>query len=329
MPVYNESEFIRDSVTSVLNQTFKNFELIIIDDASRDDTVLKIRKFNDLRINLITKTVNSGYTKSLNHGIEISRGKYIARMDGDDICDSDRFKQQIQFLEANQDYILCGTKFRRVDGKPAHVLPENDEKIKSMLLRGNQFIHPSVMIRSSVLKKNRLKYDVSKEPAEDYDLLVRLMSYGKFKNLDLKLLHYRYHDKQISVRSFNLQKSHDHHTRLMFLKKLGIQLSAGLEKLLEQIYSPKSELNWHQASDLKQLFIELRSSNHTKYFGLTELNDLILGLEFDFIRKCRRSSHRSRFLDYMAYLHQKIKFGLKMHWKQEIKFLLNSFSLNA
>ena len=329
MPVYNEAKYIREAIDSVLKQSMVFYDFYIIDDASTDDTVKIIESYNDHRIRLIKKEKNSGYTQSLNQALDLVDTKYVARMDGDDICDPDRFKCQIQFLEANLDYILCGTQFHRVDGKPAHVLPEKDENIKSMLLRGNQFIHPSVMMRSSILKKNRLKYDVLKEPAEDYDLWVRLMPFGKFKNLGIKLLHYRYHDKQISARSFNLQKSHDHHTRLMFLNKLGIQLGAGLEKLLEQIYSPSLELNWHQASDLKRFCIELKSSNYKKYFGTKELNELISGIELDFIRRCRRSSHSSGFLDYMAYLRQKIKFGLKMHWKQEIKFLLNSFNLNA
>lgn len=329
MPVFNEAKYIREAIESVLNQSMQAFDFYIIDDLSTDDTLKIIESYDDYRIRLIKKEKNTGYTQSLNQALDLIDTKYIARMDGDDICDLDRFKFQIQFLEANQDYILCGTQFHRVDGKPAHVLPENDKKIKSMLLRGNQFIHPSVMIRSSVLKQNRIEYNISKEPAEDYNLWVRLMPYGKFKNLDIKLLHYRYHDKQISARSFNLQKSHDHQTRLMFLKQLDIQLSAGLEQLIEDIYSPNLELNWHQASDLKQYFIELRSSHYKEYFGPPELNDLIKGIEFDFIRKCRRNSASSRVVVYMAYLRQKVKFGLKMHWKQEIKFLFNSFSLNA
>ena len=329
MPVFNEAKYIREAIESVLNQSMQAFDFYIIDDLSTDDTLKIIESYDDYRIRLIKKEKNTGYTQSLNQALDLIDTKYIARMDGDDICDLDRFKFQIQFLEANQDYILCGTQFHRVDRKPAHVLPEDDKKIKSMLLRGNQFIHPSVMMRNSILKKNRLKYDVSKEPAEDYDLWVRLMPFGKFKNLDLKLLQYRYHDKQISARSFNLQKSHDDNTRLMYLQKLDLKLSPCHEQLIEQIYSPYSELNWQQASDLKQFFIELRSSNYKEYFGLTELNELNLGLEFDFIRKCCRSSHSSRYIDYLAYLRQKMKFGLKMHWKQEIKFLLNSLGLNA
>lgn len=328
MPVFNEAKYIREAIESVLKQSMQAFDFYIIDDLSTDDTLKIIESYDDHRIRLIKKEKNTGYTQSLNQALDLIDTKYIARMDGDDICDLDRFKFQIQFLEANQDYILCGTQFHRLDVKPAHVLPENDKKIKSMLLRGNQFIHPSVMIRNSVLKKNQLKYDDSKEPAEDYDLWVRLMPFGKFKNLELKLLKYRYHDKQISVRSFNLQKSHDYNTRLIYLQKLDLKLSPCHEQLIEQIYSPNLELNWHQASDLKQIFIELRSSNYKKYFGQTELYELILGLEFDFIRKCRRNSASSRVVVYMAYLRQKVKFGLKMHWKQEIKFLFNSFSLH-
>lgn len=237
MPIYNESLYVKDAIKSILNQSLIDFELIIIDDASTDNTVDLINQFNDDRIILIQKEKNTGYTDSLNLGIDKCSGRYIARMDGDDICHEDRFKVQFEFLENNLDYILCGSQYARIDGQSSFTLPAENDEIKVMLLRGNQFIHPSVMMRKSVLIENNIRYHKEREPAEDYDLWVRLMPYGKFKNLKEPLISYRIHAGQISQRSFKIQKNHDFHTRMLYLINLGINLNQNESRVLENIYS--------------------------------------------------------------------------------------------
>lgn len=243
MPVYNESLYIKDAIKSILNQSYQDFELIIIDDASTDNTVDLINQFNDDRIILIQKKNNTGYTDSLNLGIEKCSGRYIARMDGDDICHEDRFKMQFEFLDNNLDYILCGSQFKRIDGQSSFILPAENDEIKAMLLRGNQFIHPSVMIRKSVLIENNLRYNKEREPAEDYDLWVRLMPYGKFNNLIKPLVTYRIHAGQISQRSFKIQKEQDFHTRMLYLNNLGVSLNQNESLVLENIYSTDKALS--------------------------------------------------------------------------------------
>ena len=108
MPVYNCFDYIQEAINSILNQTFSDFELIIIDDYSSDGTVDLIKKFNDPRIKLTVKSVNSGISNSLNYGLKIAKGKYIARMDGDDISFPDRFERQVKFMDLNPKVILCG-----------------------------------------------------------------------------------------------------------------------------------------------------------------------------------------------------------------------------
>lgn len=108
MPVYNCSKYIHSSTTSILNQTFSDIELIIIDDCSTDNTVDIIKTFNDKRIVLIVKQKNSGITNSLNYALDIAKGKYIARMDGDDISNIDRLEKQYEFMEGHPDVVLCG-----------------------------------------------------------------------------------------------------------------------------------------------------------------------------------------------------------------------------
>jgi hypothetical protein len=122
-------------------------------------------------------------------------------------------------------------------------LPAENHEIKAMLLRGNQFIHPSVMMRKAVLIENNIRYNKDREPAEDYDLWVRLMPLGKFKNLKEPLISYRIHTGQISQRSFKIQKDHDFHTRLLYLNNIGVNLDRNESKVLENIYSTDQSLS--------------------------------------------------------------------------------------
>ena len=108
MPVYNCSKYIYNSTISILNQTFSDFELIIIDDCSTDNTVDILKKFNDERIVLIVKQKNTGITNSLNYALDIAKSKYIARMDGDDISNIDRLEKQYEFMEGHPDVVMCG-----------------------------------------------------------------------------------------------------------------------------------------------------------------------------------------------------------------------------
>lgn len=196
MPVYNCELYVGDAVESILNQTFTDFELIIIDDKSTDLTVRVIKKYTDKRIRLIQKPNNTGYTDSLNYAISIARGEYIARMDGDDISLSERFKIQIDFLKANKDVLLCGTGIKIINSERKLNHPLSHEEIKTKLCFANSIYHPTVVIRKEVF--NIYKYDKNFEPAEDYDLWTKLVFRGKLMNINQTLLHYREHDSQVS-----------------------------------------------------------------------------------------------------------------------------------
>lgn len=196
LPVYNCEKFVSDAVQSVLNQTFSDFELLIIDDCSTDATVSIIQSFSDERINLIIKEKNSGYTDSLNYAISIAKGNYIARMDGDDVCLPTRFQKQIEAMESNEDVILCGTAIQIIDSDKILKHPTNHDDIKVKLCFSNAFFHPSVMFRKEVFAQ--FQYDKKFEPAEDYDLWTRLVFKGKVMNIDEVLLKYRVHQNQIS-----------------------------------------------------------------------------------------------------------------------------------
>lgn len=196
LPVYNCEKFVSEAVQSVLNQTFTDFELLIIDDCSTDATVSIIQSFSDDRINLICKEKNSGYTDSLNYAISIAKGKYIARMDGDDVCLPTRFQKQIEAMNANEEVILCGTAIQIIDSDKILKHPINHDDIKVKLCFSNAFFHPTVMFRKDVFAN--LHYNKEFEPAEDYDLWTQLVFKGKVMNIDEVLLKYRVHQNQIS-----------------------------------------------------------------------------------------------------------------------------------
>jgi glycosyltransferase involved in cell wall biosynthesis len=199
MPVYNCENFIFEAVNSILQQTYSDFELLIIDDASTDNTVSIIEQINDYRIILIKKDSNTGYTNSLNIGLKIAKGKYIARMDGDDISLPLRFEKQVNCLEQNSDIAVCGTWYQLSGTNIIHQHPSKSEDIKLALLECCSLGHPTVMFCKSIIDEYALEYDRNMEPAEDYDLWVKIIRHKKIVNIPEVLLLYRLHSNQVSV----------------------------------------------------------------------------------------------------------------------------------
>lgn len=220
LPVYNCEQFIYEAVNSVLSQTYEDFELLIIDDCSTDNTLKIVKKFKDSRILIIQKEKNTGYTDSLNYGITIANGEYIARMDGDDICLPERFEKQVAFLENNPNVILCGTSIQIIGSNTIIRHPSKHEDIVVKLCFGTSFCHPSVMGRREMFLEN--KYDKNFEPAEDYDLWTRLAVKEELANLDEVLLFYRVYKNQISNTQSGIQFEKSFHCKLRMFSKFNL-----------------------------------------------------------------------------------------------------------
>ncbi len=207
MPAYNAAEYIFEAINSMLNQTFTNFELLVIDDNSRDKTVSIVNSFNDSRIRIILNLENKGISYSLNRGISESAGEYIARMDADDISMPSRLERQIGFLEENRDIGICGTWAVTFGNSTFKIMPECEpELILFCMMLDNRFVHPSVIIRKSVLYRFRLRY--SNVPAEDYDLFSKLVFCTKVANIPEFLLKYRTHANQLTSTKAKLISEH-------------------------------------------------------------------------------------------------------------------------
>lgn len=183
LPTYNGSKTILNAISSVQSQSYNDWELIVVDDGSTDDIESCIP--TDARIRYFKNEKNVGIQKSLNRGIVEAKGRYIARIDDDDIwSDTNKLQKQIAFLETNKKYVLVGTGVIIVDEGgnelQRYLLPQTDEAIRSKMLRKNCFIHSSVLFRNLGLTYSE---DESVRHAEDYELWLRLGKTGKLANL--------------------------------------------------------------------------------------------------------------------------------------------------
>jgi L-malate glycosyltransferase len=207
MPVYNGERFLKSAIESILSQSFSDFEFLIINDGSTDNSDTIIRSFNDKRITLVSNEKNLGLISSLNKGINLAKGKYIARMDGDDISLPERLSKQIGFLELHPEVSLVATNIQLVDegendlGMWAEdVRTKTEKEIRSLLPYTNCIAHPSIVIRTPVAKK--FLYDERQINNEDWDLWMRLASAGhKLAKINEPLLKYRLHTNSITFQS--------------------------------------------------------------------------------------------------------------------------------
>ena len=201
MPVYNGERYLREAVESILNQTFTDFEFIVINDGSTDGSADLLRAYDDPRLRLIEQA-NVGLTRSLNRGIALARGEYIARMDADDISLPTRLQMQIEFLGNHPTVGLVGTSVIHfdVDGKMImeKLLLTESARIKEALLSANQLCHGSVMFRRECLEKVG-GYREEFKHVEDYDLWLRIAEHYEVANLATLLYKWRFTADGISV----------------------------------------------------------------------------------------------------------------------------------
>ncbi|NMC36408.1 glycosyltransferase [Candidatus Beckwithbacteria bacterium] len=193
MPAFNAQDYIKEAIESILSQTFTNFEFIIIDDCSNDKTSQIIKSFHDSRIIYLKNPSQLGLAKSLNKGLHLAKGIYIARMDADDISDSKRFELQVKKMEEDKQLALLGTWFKMIDhsGKTITICqtPTDYKQIVTSLKTSNQFAHGSVMIRKKCLKK--VGFYQTNLLAEDYELWLRISKAYKVANLPKTLYSWR------------------------------------------------------------------------------------------------------------------------------------------
>jgi len=204
MAVHNASAFVAKALDSILRQSFGDFEFLIVDDGSDDDSIAIVESYDDSRVRLERNDRNIGLTCSLNRGLALARGRYIARMDADDVSLAERFAKQVTFLEDHSQVGVLGTGFQLIDGEGTidrqhHCFPEDHRLLRWLLCFENPLVHSSVMIRRETLQAAG-GYAEHMVTSQDYELWCRLSETTELANLSEVLVRLRKHADSVSAR---------------------------------------------------------------------------------------------------------------------------------
>lgn len=208
LATYNNEKYIREAIESILKQTYSNFELIVIDDASTDKTGEIINSIIDKRIIYLRNKKNQGPPYSINRGIDIAKGDYIARLDGDDISMPTRLEEQLKYMELNKDISICGCIWKEFGrSNNLNILPEDTQSLKVNSLFYSPLAHSSWFIRRSVIFDNNIKYNNSFKTAQDYEFIYRILKNHKIACVQKVLLLYRVHPQSITGKTVGVDKN--------------------------------------------------------------------------------------------------------------------------
>lgn len=279
MTTFNGNKFLKECMDSVLNQSFEDFEFLIVDDCSADGSKDLIKSYKDGRIRLIENKENLGQVKSLNIGLEYARGEYVARMDQDDIMIKNRLKRQLDFLDRRKDISVVGTWGELIDENgrvfEKYICPvRNAEMIGNILCGWNSLMHMSVIFKKDAVI-NAGKYNELFPFAEDYDLWTRLLLKGhKLANIPEFLIKCRFHKETSSKNFRGIQIKNSSASTSNFIKAInGTYCNSDLDRLLNFLISAGSMNReyWLDEANIAYLrdtigLLEILLKNTIKYF---------------------------------------------------------------
>lgn len=229
MPVYNAEKYLNEAIDSILNQTFSDFEFVIINDGSNDRSEDIILSYKDSRIKYFKNEVNLKLIKTLNRGLDLVSGKYIARMDADDISELNRFQSQFDFMEDNLDVGIVGSgfiNFKDISTEISRVLykPTHNEICFNQLYQIH-LSHGTCMIRTEILRSNSLNFSLEYEHAEDFELFTRMSSFTKLANIQAYLYRVRHHEHEVSKMYADIQTQNSYKLIKRGFEKIGYLIS--------------------------------------------------------------------------------------------------------
>lgn len=281
MPVFNGGNYLKASIESILSQDFPDFEFLIVNDGSTDNTAQIISSYPDRRIRTINNGHNLGLVSSLNTGIDNARGKYIVRMDSDDISFKKRLSVQVQFMDKNSKIGASGSYYHILYKNSRFIcdFPLTHSEIRPYLLFNSPIPHPTAIIRKSILDEFHLQYSTESKHLEDYDLWSRIATYSELANIKQSLLNYRVHEGQISTDPQNVKERYKNIStiRTRHLKELDLQPSQEeltVHNLLSDAGKPDKE---EMLKDAEQWLSNIRKANQEKkLLNETYLDKIIL-----------------------------------------------------
>lgn len=285
LPVYNVASFIKEAIDSILNQTIQDFEIIVIDDCSTDKTIEIVKSYNDERIRILTKSENKGLIDSLNIGFNAAKGKYIARMDGDDISDLKRFEKQLYVLENNPEIKVCGS-WLQAFGKENKIIKHKEHHEQILV---NMMVHCSMSLGSVMLDRVWAKeesFDENKKHVEDYDFWSRVIWKGKVYNIQEVLYKYRIHETQVSKTYNEIQRKGDIPIKLVFFKKLNYNPNRFEDRFLEKMFLQNEFFSIEEFS----LFLEWlktlqKQNNKLEIYNKSDFNKVVNSYKTSLIYK--------------------------------------------
>lgn len=269
MPVFNAESFLNESIQSILNQSFKDFKFLIIDDGSYDNSNNIIKNYlSDPRVTLISLPKNKGLIYALNLGLENINSDYMIRMDADDISHIDRFKLLFEFMEENPDIAICGTEVGVFENKlEKEISNVSDYEIKARHLFNCSITHASAIYRLSLFKKLKLKYNSEFPHSEDNCLITDILLNSKASILKCKLYWVRKHENQVSklYRDIQIESSSKKRFELL-LFQFNVKLTCCEKKIYTAISYKKNNL---ELSDFDCLIIFLNKIIHLEGSNLS------------------------------------------------------------
>jgi len=279
MPVYNGEKYLKESIDSILNQSYSNFEFLIINDGSTDKTDEIINLYTDERIKYINDNANWGLVKRLNFGIKKAKGEYIVRMDDDDISLPDRIATQVAFMDLNPQVGICGTWSRTFGDNIKSwdtKYPIRHSEIKAHFLLSTAISHPTAIFRKAFFTEFKLEFSEEAKHYEDYQLFNNALDHFQFANIPQILFEYRINPTQISSMYSKEQSIGATTVRKQILKKINISPSeeeikihmsiatenyeknkeyiSNISKWLSKIYIANKQIHYYENSALRSIF---------------------------------------------------------------------------
>jgi len=264
MPVYNAESYLREAIESILNQTFTNFEFLIINDGSTDNSKSIILSYTDSRIRFVENETNIKLIATLNNGIDLAKGKYIARMDADDISILTRLEKQVAFLDKHPEYVACSSwveTFSETNKSNTIKYEESHDLIKVKSLYQNHFCHGASLFRKDVLAESNLRFESKFIHSEDYYFFVKLSELGKLFNIQETLLRVRHHDSNVSVLSRNIQYENSIIVIKYQLHKIGLNTDAIDFALYFRFFCSSFDLSKSEIMHIEKLIKTIISAN--------------------------------------------------------------------
>jgi len=290
MPAHNAVSYVSASVRSILNQTFWDFELIIIDDASSDDTGNVVRQFSDSRIRYFRNEQNLGVARTLNRGLDLAKGDYVVRADADDICFPGRIERQVKFMDAHPEIGVSGGRVR-LFGSELPVInrcPVGSDIVKAYLLLDNPLIHPSVIMRKGLLDKHNLRYDPQLSRTEDFDLWSRAADCFDIDNVPEVLVKMRCHAGSVTSTASDAMTRQSEMILARNLRRLEMDLTEEMAGFHHRVSRGRRVSSRETLIEAEKWFISLQERNRVQ--GMFSTDALAIALGMVWFRLCLNSS---------------------------------------